>query len=113
MSVPLNYLAKEILTWAEDKSISLRPQFIMGKRNVIADSLSRSNQVIASEWTLRYQVWTTYSIVGLPTSICPRLLYFSSSDVVSPMADLQSASTALFACGSGQTCKLMLFLQVL
>ena len=56
MSVPLIFLAKEILTWAEDKSFSLHPHFFMGKRNVIENFLSRSNHIIASERTLNQQV---------------------------------------------------------
>ena len=52
----LNAIAQSILRWAETVGISLRPQFILGAKNVIADSLSRVGQVIASEWTLCQEV---------------------------------------------------------
>ena len=48
----LNEEAQAVLRWAEEKGISLLPQFIMGSANVVADALSRRGQVITSEWTL-------------------------------------------------------------
>ena len=41
---------------AEDCQITLLPQFVRGKDNVVADSLSRKQQVIPTEWTLHQQV---------------------------------------------------------
>ena len=35
----------------------LVPQIIQGKNNVLADSLSRPNQVKGSEWTLKWEVF--------------------------------------------------------
>ena len=35
----------------------LAPQFIMGRNIVIADSLSRPNQILLSEWTLKTKVF--------------------------------------------------------
>ena len=32
-------------------------QFIMGRHNVVADSLSRPNQILGSEWTLKTEVF--------------------------------------------------------
>ena len=55
-SATLNATAREILLWAENRRISLLPQFIMGSSNVTADVLSRPNQVIGSEWTLHQEV---------------------------------------------------------
>ena len=55
VSENLNEEAQAILRWAEGNSILLSPQFILGRQNVVADSLSRSQQVIASEWTLCQQ----------------------------------------------------------
>ena len=55
-SSTLNATAREILLWAENLSVRLLPQFIMGSSNVTADALSRPNQVIGSEWTLRQEV---------------------------------------------------------
>ena len=55
-SAVLNRTAQDLLRWAERHSISLLPQFIMG-RNVLADSLSRPNQILGSEWTLKLSVF--------------------------------------------------------
>ena len=56
-SVTLNSIAQRILKWAEDLHVVLTPQFITGKNNVLADSLSRPNQVQESEWTLKLEVF--------------------------------------------------------
>ncbi|XP_066956309.1 uncharacterized protein [Macrobrachium rosenbergii] len=56
-SVVLNDIAQRILRWTETLQISLRPQFVMGRCNVIADALSRPNQIIGSEWTLDMEVF--------------------------------------------------------
>ena len=53
----LNSLAQRVLRWAEEMRISLLPQFVMGAHNVVADSLSRPNQVVGSEWTLSMEVF--------------------------------------------------------
>ena len=46
-----------ILRWAEQEEISVLPQFVPGKDNVAADSLSRPNQVVGTEWTLHQEVF--------------------------------------------------------
>ena len=48
----LNEEAQLLLRWAETQQMLLLPQFLMGTHNVVADSLSRPNEVIGSEWTL-------------------------------------------------------------
>ena len=53
----LNTIAQRILRWAESLQVTLAPQFIMGRHNVLADSLSRHNQVLGSEWTLKTEVF--------------------------------------------------------
>ena len=53
----LNSIAQRILRWAEDLSVVLSPQFIMGKHNVLADALSCPNQILGSEWTLKQEVF--------------------------------------------------------
>ena len=53
----LNSITQRILRWAEDLSVVLSPQFIMGKHNVLADALSRPNQILGSEWTLKQEVF--------------------------------------------------------
>ena len=56
-SLLLNSIAHRILRWAESLPVLLSPQFIMGRHNVLADSLSRPNQVQGSEWTLKLEVF--------------------------------------------------------
>ena len=53
----LNSISQRILHWAETIDLVLAPQFIQGKNNVLADSLSRPNQVQGSEWTLKWEVF--------------------------------------------------------
>ena len=53
----LNGEAQAILRWAEERGVSLIPQFILGSQNTVADSLSRQNQVLFSEWTLSQEVF--------------------------------------------------------
>ena len=93
----LNLEAQSILRWAEMNEVSLVPQFILGSHNVLADSLSRKNQVIGSEWTLCQEVvgkllkrWP--AIIDLfATSLNHRLpVYFS------PLHDPSSAGTDAF-----------------
>ena len=80
--------------WAENRSVRLLPQFIMGSSNVTADALSRPNQVIGSEWTLHQEVvdhlvhkWP--AVIDLfATSLTTRLpVYFS------PASDSRAAGT--------------------
>ena len=47
-----NSVAQSILRLCEDHQVRLVPQFIPGRLNVLADSLSRRSQVLGSEWTL-------------------------------------------------------------
>ena len=49
LSPLLNSVAQRILRWAEGQEILLVPQFVMGKVNVVADALSRPNQILGSE----------------------------------------------------------------
>ena len=70
------------------------PQFVMGKNNVVADSLSRPNQVIGSEWILHRQVFNSLQkrwpvMVDLfATSLNHRFpVYFA------PMLDPMAAAT--------------------
>ena len=56
-SATLNQTAQELLRWAEIHSVTLLPQFIMGHNNVLADALSRPNQILGSEWTLKLSVF--------------------------------------------------------
>ena len=44
-----NSIAQRILRWAESVPLTLAPQFIMDKNNVLADALSQPNQILDSE----------------------------------------------------------------
>ena len=55
-SLLLNSIAQRLLRWAENLQVVISPQFIMGKHNVLADSLSRPNQILGSEWALKQEV---------------------------------------------------------
>ena len=90
----LNEVAQLILRWAEANQVHLVPQFILGKQNVVADSLSRANQVIGSEWTLHQDVFdqlrkkwpVMIDLFATPLNFrCP--IYFA------PFTDPQSAGT--------------------
>ena len=55
-SATLNSVAQSILRLCESQGVRLLPQFVPGKLNVLADSLSRGSQVLGSEWTLCQEV---------------------------------------------------------
>ena len=102
-SQTLNSVAQTILHLCEVHHIQLLPQFIPGKLNVLADSLSRKSQVLGSEWTLCSEVfhqllrrWPA-TIDHFATSLNHRLpVYFS------PMVDPHSTGTdALFQSWDG------------
>ena len=46
-----------LLSWCHPRGIVLRARHIPGRLNVIADTLSRHNQVIQTEWSLSQQVF--------------------------------------------------------
>ena len=51
-SPTLNAISQSILQLCESWNVLLLPQFIAGSLNVMADALSRRNQVLGFEWTL-------------------------------------------------------------
>ena len=57
LSPALNTVAQCILRWAEQLNIILMPQFVPGRNNVVADALSRPDQVLGSEWMLHQDVF--------------------------------------------------------
>ena len=87
-SSTLNMVAQSVLRLCEDSQVRLLPQFIPGKLNVLADSLSRWSQVIGSEvfrqllrqWPATIDLFATSLNAWLP-------VYFS------PMVDPQLAGT--------------------
>ena len=94
----LNAVAQAVLRLCEDNSIRLVPQFIPGRLNVLADSLSRRSQVLGSEWTLCFPVFREIlrrwpaTIDLFATSMNARLPVFFS-----PIADPMSAGTDAMA----------------
>ena len=57
LSPALNAVAQRILRWAEELNIIQMPQFVPGRNNVVADALSRPNQVLGLEWMLHQDVF--------------------------------------------------------
>ena len=55
-SAALNREAQLTLQWAEDHNVVLMPQYVRGRDNVVADALSRPNQLLSTEWTLHQDV---------------------------------------------------------
>ena len=49
-------VARAICLWAEQNKVRLLVRYIPGCRNILADSLSRKDQIISTEWTLHPQV---------------------------------------------------------
>ena len=98
-SFALYQKASEILLWCRAHKISLSVQFVPGKLNVLADQLSRSNQILPTEWTICHsalqKVWARWSkpLVDLfATRYSSRLALY-----VSPVADPLAMATNAFA----------------
>ena len=86
-SESLSVLAGEVLRWCEGLSISLRPMFIPGRHNAIADVLSR--ECVGTEWSLHpvvcrflFQVWGPPQVDLFATALNHRLPLY-----VSPLPD--------------------------
>ena len=54
VSRTLSLRAEEILIWTHNHHIQISTEFIPGQLNVLADELSRRNQVLATEWTISH-----------------------------------------------------------
>ena len=64
----LTKLTQELLSWCDKRSIQLLPVHISGLRNVMADSLSRTGQIQASEWSVSHREFTRVcSLWGTPS----------------------------------------------
>lgn len=94
----LNAEAQEILQWAEDHTVQILTQFVKGSSNVLADCLSRQDQVISTEWTLHqdicYRLWRLWSY---PTvDLFATRLNFRLPNFVSPFRDPMAIATDAF-----------------
>ena len=94
LSQSLNEVSQRILRWCEDQNLVLCPQFVMGKNNVVADALSRPDQILGSEWILHQDVFDSLrkrwpAMIDLfATSLSHRCsLYFA------PMSDPMAVGT--------------------
>ena len=95
-SPALNEGVQLLLCWAESRQISRVPQFIMGTRNVVADSLSRRQQVLGSEWTLAQDV-VPEPLASWPVTVdLFATSELSPSGILSPFDDPMSAGTDVF-----------------
>ena len=56
VSDPLCSLTRQLLQWAESFNVQLEAWYLLGQSNVLADLLSRWEQVIRSEWSLHPQM---------------------------------------------------------
>ncbi len=66
-SLTLNLQVRELLLFAQANNILLQARHIPGKLNVLADSLSRKNQILPTEWSLHPTVFSKIcSVFGVP-----------------------------------------------
>ena len=91
LSLALNEVAQRILRWAEREEISICPQFVPGKNNVVEDALLRPNQVVGTEWTLYQEVFDSLRkrwpvVVDLFTSSLNHCCGFYFAPISDPMA---------------------------
>ena len=59
-SQTLNSIAQRILRSSDSLEVTLAPEFILGRHNVMADALSRPNQVLGSEWSPNIEVFQEF-----------------------------------------------------
>ena len=70
LSLALNAVAQCILCWAEQLNIILMPQFVPGRNNVVADTLSRPDQVLVFE-----ESQLLFPIIWLPEHLISTVLF--------------------------------------
>ena len=92
VSSSLYLLVRQVLTWTEVNSVSLIGRFVPGRKNILADQLSRQDQVIPTEWTLHtrvlqavFRIWGTPMVDLFATALNRRLPVYCSP-VPDPMA---------------------------
>ena len=97
VSRSLCLLTKELLSWAEANAVKLVARYLPGKANILADQLSRRDQVIGSEWSLHPEVFKRICLrLGTPTldlfaTSMNRKLPLYCSLVPDPMAVMEDA----------------------
>ena len=91
-SAELCALMWRILTWCNQNNVTLRARHIPGSLNVIADGLSRRNQIQSTEWSLSPQIfrqisklWESPQVDLFTTSLNTKLPLY-----VSPIRDPQA-----------------------
>ncbi len=91
-SIRLCLLTRELLLWCHARHISLRARHIAGRKNVLADYLSRQSAPVLTEWSLHPSVcsavlsrWGDPFVDLFATSLNHRLALF-----VSPVPDLRA-----------------------
>ena len=93
-SPTLSIRAENLLLWAQSEGWTLSSCHLTGSRNVLADLLSRPNDVIPTEWTLSHrslQVWSSWHqpmIDLFATHLNNRLPLY-----VSPLPDVRAMDT--------------------
>lgn len=94
----LNVEAQRTLHWVQERSISLRTQFISESRNIVANSFSRKSQVLSTEWTLHQEVcralWRLWNMVLV--SLFATSQNFRIPAYVSPFPDSMTIATDAF-----------------
>ena len=104
-STLLNQKVQFILPWAEWNNVTMVPQFVVGKRNLIMDIQSHSSQAIGLEWSLNDQVFRDLQkrwpvMVNFFTFPLNKKLSNYFSPVVNPMSlgTIAVALGSLFPC---------------
>ena len=94
----LNAEAQLILQWAEDHAVQILTQFVKGSSNVLADCLSRQDQIISTEWTLHQDICTLlWRLWSYPTvDLFATRLNFRLPNFISPFRDPMAVATDAF-----------------
>ena len=97
VSRSLCLLASQLLRWAESLNVHLEARYLPGQSNVLADLLSRWDQVIGTEWSLHPRVerdllrrWGSPSIDLITTNFNAKLPLYCSL-VPDPQAVFEDA----------------------
>ena len=86
-----------VLRWVASLLISLLSQFIVGTRNIVADSLSRRQHVLGSKWTLAFDVVTELQArLPVMVDLFATSLNYCLPVYFSPFADPMAAGTDAF-----------------